>query len=283
MPCVTTAKKLHGKELSFNNILDLDTALEIVREFSGPAVSVIKHTNPCGAAQGETLAKAYKDALECDPLSAFGSIVGLNKTADEAVANEIARADFVECVIGPGYSEAALEILKSKKNLRILEVPGFESGEAAAGLDFKKVLGGLLVQERDSHDISAKDFKIVTEVKLGEEMFEQLLFAWKIAKHTKSNSIVLAKGTKTVGIGAGQMSRVDSVILAIRKAGEKAKGACLASDAFFPKKDAVEVAVQAGITAIIQPGGSIRDGEVIETCDAAGIPMVFAGMRHFRH
>ena len=281
--CVTTAKKLHGKELSFNNILDLDSALEIVRDFSEPAVSVIKHTNPCGAAQGETLAKAYKDALECDPLSAFGSIVGLNKTVDEAAAKEIAGADFVECVIGPGYSEAALEILKSKKNLRILRVPGFESGEAAAGLDFKKVLGGLLVQERDSRDISAKDFKIVTEAMPGEEMFEQLLFAWKIAKHTKSNSIVLAKGTKTVGIGAGQMSRVDSVILAIRKAGGKAKGSCLASDAFFPKKDAVEAAVQAGITAIIQPGGSIRDEEVIEACNAAGIPMVFAGMRHFRH
>ena len=281
-PGISTAKQLHGKELSFNNILDLNAAIEIVKDFEEPAVSIIKHTNPCGAAVADTLKKAFVDALDADRLSAFGSIVGLNKKVDSEAAKAIIdEADFVECIIAPSYDETALKTLKTKKNLRILEVPNFGTKTGKPDLDMKKVVGGMLVQDRDLK--SDVDVKVVTKKKPAKAELESLLFGWKIAKHVKSNGIVLTKGTKTVGTGAGQMSRVDSVIIAARKAGKLASGSCLASDAFFPKEDAVQMAKKAGVVAIIQPGGSIRDAEVIKAADEAGIAMVFTGARHFKH
>ncbi len=275
------AEQLHGKELSFNNIIDLDSALEIVKEFDRPAASIIKHTNPCGIAFAETLANAYKDALDCDPVSAFGSVVGLNREVDLQTADAIRDAGFVEAVIAPGYEEEALQRLKEKKNLRVLKIG--ELGSRIEGLDLKRVVGGLLVQWKDTEDISFEDLKVVTKRAPTDEQLKSLWFAWKVAKHVKSNAIVLVKGAKTVGIGAGQMSRVDSVIIATRKAGDRAKGSVLASDAFFPKRDGVDQAAQEGVEAIIQPGGSIRDEEVIAACDEHGVAMVFTGMRHFKH
>lgn len=275
------AQQLHGKELSFNNIIDLDSALDIVREFDRPAASVIKHTNPCGVASAEALANAYEDALDCDPVSAFGSVVGLNRKVDLQTADEIRDAGFVEAVIAPGYEEEALQRLKEKKNLRILTIGELES--RIEGLDLKRVVGGVLVQEKDTEDISFEDLKVMTKREPTDEQLKSLWFAWKVAKHVKSNAIVLVKGAKTVGIGAGQMSRVDSVIIATRKAGDRARGSVLASDAFFPKRDAIDLAAQAGVEAIIQPGGSIRDEEVIAACNEHNIAMVFTGMRHFKH
>ncbi len=275
------ARQLQGKELSFNNIIDLSSALDIVREFDFPVAVVIKHTNPCGAAAGESLALAYKDALAGDPLSAFGSIVGLNRIVDEDTAAAILSAGFVECVIAPGFAESALEVLKEKKNLRLLELP--ESKDKGALSDFKKVAGGILLQDKDTREIKESELKTVSKVKPSAEQIDSLLFGWKIAKHVKSNAIVLCQGRKTVGIGAGQMSRVDSAIIAARKAGERAGGSTLASDAFFPKADGVETAAACGIKAIIQPGGSLGDDQVIRAADKAGIAMVFTGMRHFKH
>ena len=282
-PSISNAKQLHGKELSFNNIIDLNAALEIVKEFKEPTASVIKHTNPCGAATAKTLVQAYRDGLACDRLSAFGSIVGLNRIVDEETAKEITSADFVECVIAPGYEEKALTLLKGKKNLRIIEVPDFNKVPVEFEPDFKKVVGGMLLQDRDTKGIKKQDLKVVTKKKPTDEEMDALLFAWKICKHVKSNAIVLCQGTKTVGVGAGQMSRVDSVIISARKAGDKAKGSVLASDAFFPKADGIQQAAKCGAVAIIQPGGSIRDEEVIKAADEAGISMVFTGMRHFKH
>ncbi len=279
---ISTARQLHGKELSFNNIMDLNAAIEIVKEFTEPAASIIKHTNPCGAAVGKTLKNAFIYALDADRLSAFGCIVGLNKPVDLETAKAIVNeADFVECVIAPSYDSKALEALKTKKNLRVLEIPNFATAAKKIDLDMKKVVGGLLIQDRDLKD----DFeiKVVTKKKPTKIQLESLLFGWKIAKQVKSNAIVLTKGARTVGVGAGQMSRVESVIIAARKAGKSAKGSCLASDAFFPKEDAVQMAKKAGICAIIQPGGSIRDQEVIKAADKAGIAMVFTGIRHFKH
>lgn len=278
---IAEAKQLQGKELSFNNIIDLSAALDIVREFAEPAAVVIKHTNPCGAAIGESLSLAYKQALACDPLSAFGSIVGLNRIVDRDTARLISSAGFVECIIAPTFEEDALEILKEKKNLRLLQLPDFRGkGDTT---DFKRVMGAVLVQDEDTQDIKRSELKVVTKVKPTEQQVESLLFGWKIAKYVKSNAIVLCQGKKTVGVGAGQMSRVDSVIIAVRKAGERTKGSTLASDAFFPKADGVEKAIASGVKAIIQPGGSLRDDEVIKAADKAGIAMVFTGMRHFKH
>lgn len=278
---ISNSKQLHGKELSFNNIIDLDAALEIVKEFKEPAASVIKHTNPCGAAQAENLKKAYVDALDCDRLSAFGSIVGLNRDVDVATAEAIISAGFTECVIAPAYEDAALRILKQKKNLRLIETGVLKGIEK--DYDLKKVLGGILIQDRDIAGITRTDIKVVTKKKPAEEEIESLLFGWKIVKHVRSNAIVLCRGTRTVGIGAGQMSRVDSMIIAIRKSSGLSKGSTCASDAFFPKEDAIEEAKKAGITSIIQPGGSIRDEHVIKACDESGISMVFTGKRHFKH
>lgn len=279
---VAGARKLHGKELSFNNILDTESAFEVVKEFQEPACCIVKHNNPCGAAKAQTLRKAFVDALECDPVSAFGGIIGFNRIVDRSTAVEIAGTEFVECIIAPGYEEIALSLLSEKKNLRILET-GDISEKEVYDYDMKRVIGGVLIQERDLRDISRDDLKTVTLKTPTAEQMDSLLFAWKIVKHVKSNAIVLAQGTKTVGIGAGQMSRVDSTFIALKKAGERAKGAVLASDAFFPKDDAVKLAAEHGVVAIIQPGGSVRDEEVIKACNDAGIAMVFTGMRHFKH
>ncbi|MBD3296120.1 MAG: bifunctional phosphoribosylaminoimidazolecarboxamide formyltransferase/IMP cyclohydrolase [Candidatus Omnitrophica bacterium] len=272
-----------GKELSFNNILDLSAALNMVKDFDEPAVSVVKHNNPCGAASGDTLKKAYIDALDCDRLSAFGSIMGFNGKVDGDLASVILEeASFVECVIAPGYDDNALEVFSAKKNLRVLSAPeAFE--DAAAEPDIKKIAGGALVQDADTGTVDRTSLEIPTAKKPTEEQMRSLLFGWKVVKHVKSNAIVLCRDTRTVGIGAGQMSRVDSVIISVRKAAERAKNSVMASDAFFPVPDSIEKAHEAGISAIIQPGGSIRDGEVIEACDRLGIPMVLTGMRHFRH
>nr|MCK4463680.1 bifunctional phosphoribosylaminoimidazolecarboxamide formyltransferase/IMP cyclohydrolase [Candidatus Omnitrophota bacterium] len=266
----------------FNNIIDLNAAIEIVKEFDEPAASIIKHTNPCGTAVSHSLRQAYIDALECDRLSAFGSVVGFNGVVDGKLAEVLLKeADFVECIIAPSFEKKAKEIFSKKKNLRLLEVPDFK--KTARETDLKKVVGGLLVQDMDLRFVTEKDLKIVTRKSPAKDEMKSLLFGWKIVKHVKSNAIVLCQGTKSVGVGAGQMSRVDSVIIAVRKAGPKSKGSVLASDAFFPKPDAIEKAHKAGVRAIVQPGGSIRDKEVIEACDKFGIAMVFTGMRHFRH
>ncbi len=278
---ISNARQLHGKGLSFNNIIDLDAALEIVKEFNQPAASVIKHTNPCGAAQAESLEKAYIDALDCDRLSAFGSIVGLNREVDAATARYISSSGFTECVIAPGYDKEALGILKEKKNLRLIEVGSLRGIEK--DYDLKKIVGGLLIQDRDSLLSKEEDLKVVTKKRPTREEIRSLLFGWKIVKYVRSNAIVLCSGTKTVGIGAGQMSRVDSMIIAVRKSKGRCKGAVCVSDAFFPKEDAIEEAAKAGITSIIQPGGSIQDKHVIKACDDAGISMVFTGARHFKH
>jgi len=280
---ICNAKQLQGKELSFNNIIDLNAAIEIVKDFDKPAASVIKHTNPCGAACAKTLEKAYLDALECDRLSAFGSIVGFNGNVDKKLAETLMKeADFVECIIAPGFDKDAKAIFQEKKNLRLLEVPNFKK-TSHKEKDYKKVVGGLLVQDMDLKVVKESDLKVVTKTSPTKEEIESLLFGWIIVKHVKSNAIVLSQGTRTVGVGAGQMSRVDSVIIASRKAGNKTKGSTLASDAFFPKPDAIEQAHKAGVKAIIQPGGSKGDEAIIEACNKYGISMVFTGFRHFKH
>jgi len=278
---VSNAKQLHGKELSFNNIIDLDAALEIVKEFKEPAASVIKHTNPCGAASGKTLVDAYNDALDCDRISAFGSIVGLNRQVDFKTAEAIINAGFTECIIAPSYEKKALDILMDKKNLRLIETGELKGIEE--DYDLKKVVGGLLIQDRDVLHIEEENLKVVTKKKPTKEEIASLLFGWRIVKHVRSNAIVLSQGTKTVGVGAGQMSRVDSMVIAVMKSNGRSKGATCASDAFFPKEDAIEEAKKAGVTSIIQPGGSIRDEHVIKACDDAGISMVLTGARHFKH
>ncbi len=279
---ITTARQFHGKELSFNNIVDLNAAIEIVKEFDKPMAAVIKHTNPCGAAVGKTLAEAYNKALKCDPMSAFGSIIGLNKTVDLQTARAITSAGFVEAIISPGYQQDALVELKRKKNLRIMKV------DSAALLpkkivDIKKIVGGILIQDYDQKGVSKQELKAVTKVSPSQDQIDSLIFAWKICKHVKSNAIVLVRDGQTVGIGAGQMSRVDSVIIAVRKAGQRSQGAVLASDAFFPMRDGIDQAARAGVKAIIQPGGSIRDQQIIDACNEGGIAMVFTKTRHFKH
>ena len=281
-PCVANAVQLQGKELSFNNIIDLDAAIETVKEFHDRmAAVIIKHTNPCGAALGETPLEAYLRARECDPVSAFGGIVGFNRTVDGAAAKELSST-FLEAIIAPGYTEEALEIFKAKKNVRVMQVPDISS-YARKGYDLKKVVGGLLVQGRDLGMVKAVDCRLVTERRPTMAEYEALDFAWRICKHVKSNAIVFTSKDQTVGIGAGQMSRVDSSRIAVQKAQLPVKGTVLASDAFFPFRDGVDAAAEAGVTAIIQPGGSVRDEEVIQAANEHGIAMIFTGMRHFRH
>lgn len=280
---IRDAKKLQGKELSFNNIVDLNAAVNMVRDLEKPAVSIVKHNNPCGMAQADSLEKAYIDALDSDRLSAFGSIMGFNRKINGDLAKIILdEVDFVECIIAPGYEQKALEVFSGKKNLRILELPGMKD-IGHVGLDMKKISGGALIQDTDMGDPSGSSMKTVTKKVPDKKLLASLDFAWTVVRHVKSNAIVLCSGTKTVGIGAGQMSRVDSVKIAVSKAGERAKGSVLASDAFFPKADSIEEAHKAGIIAIVQPGGSIRDEEVITACDKFGISMVFTGSRHFKH
>jgi phosphoribosylaminoimidazolecarboxamide formyltransferase/IMP cyclohydrolase len=281
-PCVSNAVQLQGKELSFNNIIDLDAAIETVKEFNDrPAAVIIKHTNPCGAALGDTPLVAYLKARECDPASAFGGIVGFNRPVDGAAAKELSST-FLEAIIAPGYTEEALEIFKAKKNVRVMRTPDIASF-ARKGYDLKKVVGGLLVQGRDLGMVNASDCRLVTERRPTLAEYEALDFAWRICKHVKSNAIVFTSKDQTVGIGAGQMSRVDSSRIAVQKAQLPTKGTVLASDAFFPFRDGVDAAAEAGVTAIIQPGGSVRDEEVIQAANEHGIAMVFTGMRHFRH
>ena len=277
-----SAKQLHGKELSFNNYLDLNAALTIIGDFKEPAACIIKHNNPTGVAEAKTLARAYKDAWQTDPMSAFGGIVGLNRRVDAKTAKAILKSGFMECILAPSYEGQALELLRPKKNLRLLEVV-LNSAQGWGEFDLKKIDGGILAQEADVGDLKTADLKVVTKRKPTKKELSSLLFAWKVVKHVKSNAIVLADATSTVGIGMGQTSRVDSVFMAIKRAGKRAKGCVLASDAFFPKADNIALAKKAGIAAIIQPGGSIADGEVIAAADRARIAMVFTGMRHFKH
>lgn len=273
--------QLHGKELSFNNILDLSSTWELVMEFAHPAAVVTKHNNPCGVAEDKSLARAYLNAWKCDTLSAFGGIVGFNKRVDFKTAKLINASGFLECVIAPGFELEALELLKKKKNLRILELE--LSMPQANEFDFKKISGGALIQDKDTAMDEINALKVPTKKKPTRNQWESLIFAWKVAKHVKSNAIVLTRQRRTVGIGAGQMSRVDSVIIAKRKAGNLANNSCLASDAFFPKADAVIRAARGGIKAIIQPGGSIADAEIIKACDRYKIAMALTGCRHFKH
>ncbi|HEV3145475.1 MAG TPA: bifunctional phosphoribosylaminoimidazolecarboxamide formyltransferase/IMP cyclohydrolase [Gemmataceae bacterium] len=285
--CLAGAEVLHGKELSYNNLLDLDSALNLVREFAEPAAVVLKHNNPCGAAVAATLEQAFDKAYEGDPLSAFGGILGFNRALDEATALRISEPNrFIECIIAPDYDAKALEILATRpkwgKNVRLLKTGPL--GPALPSLDFRRVDGGLLVQDRDirsDEDLAAAEVK--TKRPPTEAERADLAFAWKVCKHVKSNAIVLARQGMLVGAGAGQMSRVDSVQIAVRKAGERSKGSVLASDAFFPFRDNVDVAAAAGVTAIVQPGGSVKDADSIAACDEHGIAMIFTRVRHFRH
>jgi phosphoribosylaminoimidazolecarboxamide formyltransferase / IMP cyclohydrolase len=271
-----------GKELSFNNLVDVDAALEAVRELDRPGAVVVKHTNPCGVACADQLADAYRTAREADALSAFGGIVALNREVDEATAKLLAET-FLECVVAPSFSAGALELLRTKKNLRLLATGAWLAPDAPA-LQYKRVSGGLVVQSRDaSGGGEVARGKIVTKRAPTAEELKSLDFAWRVCKHVKSNAIVLAKGERTVGVGAGQMSRVISVQIACEKAGEGAKGSVLASDAFFPFPDGLEAAGKNGITAVAQPGGSVKDADVIAAADALGIAMVMTGFRHFRH
>jgi phosphoribosylaminoimidazolecarboxamide formyltransferase/IMP cyclohydrolase len=281
-PCVANAVQLQGKELSFNNIIDLDAAIETVKEFHDRAAAVIiKHTNPCGAALAKDPLEAYLKARECDPVSAFGGIVGFNRIVDAPAAQELSST-FLEAVIAPGYTEEALEIFKAKKNVRVMQVPILAT-HGQEGFDMKKVVGGILIQGRDLAIVKAANCRVVTHRKPTADELAALDFAWKVCKHVKSNAIVFTSSDQTVGIGAGQMSRVDSSKIAVAKAQLPVKGTVLASDAFFPFRDGVDAAAEAGATAIIQPGGSVRDEEVIKAADEHGMAMVFTGMRHFRH
>ncbi len=273
-------RQLHGKELSFNNILDLNSTWELVAEFRQPAAVVTKHNNPCGAAEDKSLDKAFVNAWKCDSLSAFGSIVGLNRRLDLKTARLIITSGFLECIIAPGFEQQALNLLKQKKNLRLLELTDVT---AVNEFDLKRISAGVLVQDKDTGLDEINNLKVVTKKKPTKSQLDSLIFAWKVVKHVKSNAIVLARGTKTVGIGAGQMSRVDSVIIAKRKAGKLSLNSCLASDAFFPKTDAIIQAARAGVKAIIQPGGSISDAEVIKACNKHKIAMAVTGRRHFKH
>ena len=282
-PSVSNAIQIQGKELSFNNILDVDSAFETVKEFEEMATVIIKHNNPCGVAiSAASLADAYRKARDCDPVSAFGGVVGFNRVVDEETAKEMAHI-FLEVVIAPGFDPKALEVLKAKKDLRLLQTPPLTASSPQGGLDLRKVVGGLLIQDRDLGKVPMDQWRVVTKRRPTEEERRGMAFGWKVAKHVKSNAIVLVREDRTIGIGAGQMSRVDSTRLAVMKAQSSTKGTVLASDAMFPFRDGVDTGAEAGAMAIIQPGGSIRDDEVIAAADEYNIAMVFTGMRHFRH
>jgi phosphoribosylaminoimidazolecarboxamide formyltransferase/IMP cyclohydrolase len=283
---LVSAHQLHGKELSYNNLLDLDSALAIVRQFDEPTAVVIKHNNPCGASTASNLAVAMRRGLDGDALSAFGSVIGLNRTLDAATAEVLTEPDrFVEAIVAPDYDPAAFEILttrpKWKANVRLLEVGPISAEQPA--WQYRHIAGGFLVQDGDTAEDPEAEWQVVTEMKPSDEQLAELRFAWKISRHVKSNAIVLSSGQTLVGVGAGQMSRVDSVEIAVRKAGPRAVGTVLASDAFFPFGDSIPVAATAGVTAVIQPGGSRRDDEVIAACNRFGLPMIFTGRRHFKH
>ncbi len=276
---VAHAELLSGKEMSFNNYVDADAAWQLVCDFETTTCAIIKHTNPAGVGQGETVTAAYQTALATDPVSAFGGIVAVNRPIDAAAAQEITKI-FTEVVIAPGYDAGAIEILQGKKNLRVLRM---SSVEPLKGSEYKQIGGGILVQTRDTHQLLPSDLKVVTTRQPSEEEIRALLFAWTVCKHTKSNAIVYARDGQTVGVGAGQMSRVDSVRIGAMRAQLPVAGSVLASDAFFPFRDGLDEAARNGITAVIQPGGSVRDEEVIAAANEHGLAMVFTGVRHFKH
>lgn len=277
------AKQLQGKELSYNNLVDLDAAWALVREFEGPAVAIIKHNNPCGAAEQENLLDAYLKALACDPVSAFGGVLAFNRKLDAATAAEVSKL-FVECIAAPAYDSAALEKFAAKKNARLLELAAeLDAATSKPELELKRISGGVLIQDPDLHKVVPGEIKSVAARPPTSAETRALLFAWRVCKHVKSNAIVFAREGQTIGIGAGQMSRVDSVKIAVMKAQSPLKGTVVASDAFFPFPDGVEEAGKAGATAVIQPGGSVRDAEVIAAANKLGMAMVFTGVRHFRH
>lgn len=284
---ISTAEQLHGKELSYNNINDANAALQIVKEFSEPAVVAVKHMNPCGVGIGSSIEAAYQKAYEADPTSIFGGIIAANRTIDEPTASKMSQI-FLEIIMAPDFTEEALAILQKKKNIRLLRLgDDLADSEQLADGDERRVItsveGGMLVQTADRRQLDASELKVVTKREPSEAELKQLMFAWKVVKHVKSNAIVLATDDMTIGVGAGQMNRVGAAKIAIEQAGAKAKGSVLASDAFFPMGDTVQLAAKAGITAIIQPGGSIKDEESIQAADEAGIAMVFTGVRHFKH
>lgn len=281
---LSAAKQLHGKELSYNNIGDANGALDVIKEFGfdKPCAVAVKHANPCGVGLGGSIYEAYMNAYEADPVSIFGGIVALNREVDEQTAQELAKT-FLEIIIAPSFSQKALDILTVKKNIRLLELANLAEANTKDMIDMKKVAGGILIQEIDIESYNKDDFKVVTDRVPSDEEMQQLEFVWKVVKHVKSNGIALVKGNKTVGIGPGQTNRVTALDLAIRYAGENANGSVMGSDAFFPFDDCVKLAKDAGITAIIQPGGSVRDEDSIKACNEAGIAMVFTGMRHFKH
>ena len=274
---VAAARQLQGIELSYNNIVDVDAALALVADLPQPSATIVKHTNPCGAATAASLAEAYRRAYECDPTSAFGGVVALNAECDPDTAAAIAEI-FVEMVVAPGFTDSARQLLSGKKKLRLLEV-----SPAQPGPQLKPVSGGFLAQDPDLLLAGREDMRSVGRREPTEDEWRQLLFAWRVVKHVKSNAIVLVRDHAAVGVGAGQMSRVESVQLAAQRAGERARGSVLASDAFFPMSDGVEAAADAGVTAIVQPGGSVKDEEVLAVADARGLAMVYTGQRHFRH
>ena len=279
---IAAAEQLHGKELSYNNFLDADAAWRAALDFAEPTAVVVKHTNPCGLACHQDLTEAYRRALSGDPVSAYGGIVAVNRELTGETAEEIGKT-FYEIVIAPAFSEEALTILQKKKNLRILQLDEKAAAGCASALEYRCVSGGFLVQQPDAYLDDAIELQVVTKRAPSEQEMANLRFAWKVVKHVKSNAIVIVKDRSLLGMGAGQPNRVTSVHLALRRAEERARGAVLASDAFFPFPDGVELAADGGVTAVIQPGGSIRDQEVIEAADARGVAMVFTGIRHFRH
>jgi phosphoribosylaminoimidazolecarboxamide formyltransferase/IMP cyclohydrolase len=282
MHVLSMVQQHHGKQLSFNNLLDLDAARNLVRDFDVPACVIVKHNNPCGVAIGGDALQAYERAFATDPLSAFGGVIAFNRPIDVPTAERLSE-QFVEVLFAPAYEDGALDVLTKKPTIRILE-DNERRQPLTAEPEFKQVMGGLLVQDRDLEYADRTEMEIVTKREPSDEEWRDLMFAWKVCKHVRSNAIVLAKDESTAGIGAGQMSRVDSVRLAIDKSRlETLTGSVLASDAYFPFSDGPEIAIGAGVTAIIQPGGSRRDPEVVEAADAAGIAMVFTSRRHFRH
>lgn len=281
---IADAVQLHGKELSFNNINDANGALDVIKEFTVtmPCAVAVKHANPCGVGVGETLLDAYTAAYDADPVSIFGGIVAVNREVNAETAKKMSEI-FLEIIIAPSFSQEALDILSQKKNIRLLELHALQTENHYGMMDFKKVAGGLLVQNVDTELYDEHELKIATDRKPTKEEMAQLLLAWRVVKHTKSNGIVLFKGNSTVGIGPGQTDRITALKIAVDRAGDRAEGSVLASDAFFPFSDCVDAAKAAGVTAIIQPGGSIRDEDSIKACNDAGIAMVFTGMRHFKH
>lgn len=279
---ITRMKQLHGKELSFNNIYDVDSAWALAKYFAIPTVAIIKHTNPCGVGQADKIVHAYKKAFASDPVSAYGSVIAANRTVDGEMANALGGL-FVEVIAAPDFDKEALKILKKRENIRLLEMGKDSLAGKWKGFDFKRVRGGFLAQDPDTLELSLSDIKVVSKKQPSVAELEDLFFAWGVVKFVKSNAIVVAKGRQTLGIGAGQTSRVDSVEISLKKAGTLAKNAVLASDAFFPFRDSIDIAAKAGISAVMETGGSVRDAEVIAAANEHNIALVFTGRRHFRH